>query len=514
MQPMHHPQFQQQQVISTPPPSRSQLYHPPPSPPEPATPSATRVNLKSSTPFFHNQPPTPSAAAGQFGTPSQRPSKRLSIDSNREKLLYNRGSLLARTLGRFFFITSLLALSAAIVFLNVLLYSESTRLAIFGKPNLPIPGAPNPGNPTRDPTNNRKLLKLDAATKGAYFGVSVDWEAKDTPAKFNRRFGKPAAVFQHFMDMGATLERVDELKFIVDAVLQVDGALLAITVIPNQGLSAITRDGMDQLGRVMAAINKQGVPVLLRYGHEMNGNWYSFGQQPVAYKQSFRDVAAAVRKHTNQTYMVWAPNNPSGYPWFGAGDPSAPRPGTANFQAMDTDANGVIDDRDDPYTPYYPGDDVVDWIGFSIFHFGAPDLTRNSIPEAGAFAGSISYRSPSGRTWDLYQMFCVQHSKPLAIMETAAAYHPENVRAGDPTEMQIKRAWWQQVFNAQIKERWPLLKLICWFDIRKAEPISKAVGAAPQLDMRDFRLTWDQRLLDQFMQDIPKELVFFADTES
>jgi hypothetical protein len=29
-----------------------------------------------------------------------------------------------------------------------------------------------------------------------------------------------------------------------------------------------------------------------------------------------------------------------------------------------------VGDKDDPYTPYWPGDEWVDWIGMSLFHFG------------------------------------------------------------------------------------------------------------------------------------------------
>ena len=53
---------------------------------------------------------------------------------------------------------------------------------------------------------------------------------------------------------------------------------------------------------------------------------------------------------------------------------------------MDTNKNGVVDTGDgklaevlffskpyfiaDPYGPYYPGDEWVDWVGMSIYHFG------------------------------------------------------------------------------------------------------------------------------------------------
>ncbi len=36
---------------------------------------------------------------------------------------------------------------------------------------------------------------------------------------------------------------------------------------------------------------------------------------------------------------------------------------------LDTNGDGKLDMSDDMYTPYYPGDEWVDWVGMSIFHF-------------------------------------------------------------------------------------------------------------------------------------------------
>jgi hypothetical protein len=51
---------------------------------------------------------------------------------------------------------------------------------------------------------------------------------------------------------------------------------------------------------------------------------------------------------------------------------------------MDTNGDGAIDMYDDMYTPYYPGDDWVDWVGMSIFHFG--QVRGGSGCEAGGLA--------------------------------------------------------------------------------------------------------------------------------
>ena len=54
---------------------------------------------------------------------------------------------------------------------------------------------------------------------------------------------------------------------------------------------------------------------MMRYAHEMNGNWYVWGQQPLKFVKSFRMVIQELRKYTCNTMMVWAPNIAAGYPW-------------------------------------------------------------------------------------------------------------------------------------------------------------------------------------------------------
>lgn len=34
---------------------------------------------------------------------------------------------------------------------------------------------------------------------------------------------------------------------------------------------------------------------------------------------------------------------------------------------LDTNGNGVLDQEDDPFTPYFPGPEYVDWVGLSFY---------------------------------------------------------------------------------------------------------------------------------------------------
>jgi hypothetical protein len=50
----------------------------------------------------------------------------------------------------------------------------------------------------------------------------------------------------------------------------------------------------------------------------------------------------------------------------------------ADRAALDTNGDGQLTQADDPYAPYYPGDDFVDWIGLSLYYKGPDFVNRSS----------------------------------------------------------------------------------------------------------------------------------------
>lgn len=128
-----------------------------------------------------------------------------------------------------------------------------------------------------------------------------------------------------------------------DVIRLKDHSVYAPAVIPNFPLTSWTSEMSSELAENAAYYNTRGVPVWLRFAYEFNGEWMSYGLNPEVYKQKFREVAAAVRANTdcNSTYMVWAPN-------VAGGDVDSIR----------------------GYTPYWPGDDVVDMVGLSFYFSG------------------------------------------------------------------------------------------------------------------------------------------------
>lgn len=89
----------------------------------------------------------------------------------------------------------------------------------------------------------------------------------------------------------------------------------------------------------------------------------SFGLKPTSYKAKFQILADYIHTLTNLTAMVWAPNIAGG---TYSSPPTTfknnyPEPGTDDFRLLDPNSNGEIENSEDSYQPYYPGDEYVDW---------------------------------------------------------------------------------------------------------------------------------------------------------
>lgn len=148
-------------------------------------------------------------------------------------------------------------------------------------------------------------------------------------------------------------------------------------------------------------------PILLRWGWEMNGDWFEWdgshnGHDPDAYVRAWRRIHRIFRENrATEVAWVWSPN------WNSAPD--------ASWNA---------------FQRYYPGDDYVDWVGVSGYDFygESPTTLFTSITEA--FGGR----------------------KPIILSETAA------VDLGVRTKARYIRqlsAW---------AARTPSLGAVVWFD--------------------------------------------------
>jgi hypothetical protein len=199
--------------------------------------------------------------------------------------------------------------------------------------------------------------------------------------------------------------------------------------------------------------------------------------------------------------MLWAPNYGGGYPFSGGQYGAVP--GSKDFALLDTNADGVLTMADDPYLPYYPGDDAVDWVGMSLYHWGNhyPRGT-NDIPEAGKLSAMLtgSYSGSVGderAVPDFYQTLGTQHHRPVAIAETGALRATGSVGSDD---LSVKQAWWRQVFSMEAHEQFPMLKMINWFEWNKDET---EVGG-----LVDWRALGSTTTRSAFVADLPTWLAY------
>ncbi|WP_246019074.1 glycoside hydrolase family 26 protein [Arthrobacter crusticola] len=304
--------------------------------------------------------------------------------------------------------------------------------------------------------------------QGALFGVNLDLDSKAL-GEYARDLGRGPAVSVSFTGFPYTAQEKTDLQRAVSQI-RVDGQMMLLTLEPMKGLDAVTSEAAEALAEDLAAFNADGVPVIVRFAHEMNGSWYPWSQQPARYITAFQTVAAAVHAHAPGSAMMWAPNYGGGYPF--AGGRFEAEPGSVDFTALDTDADGALTLSDDPYAPYYPGDTAVDWVGMSLYHWGsAHPWGENELPEAGKFADQLTgnYSGANGdesRLPDFYQVYGGRHGKPIAIPETAAFFAPAT---GGETELAIKQAWWEQLFSPETAAQFPQVKMINWFEWDKNE---------------------------------------------
>lgn len=181
-------------------------------------------------------------------------------------------------------------------------------------------------------------------------------------------------------------------------------------------------------------------PLLLRWGHEMNGNWYPWapalnGNDPQRYIRAYRHVHDLfVAEGATKVQWVWCINVDS-----------APSDGWNQPAAM------------------YPGDAYVDWIGLDGYNWG----TAVSWGSWRAFSDLFSGAYAAAQS--------ISPSKPIIIGELASA-----TVGGD------KVAWIADMFTV-MPSRFPKLKAFTWFDVQKEQ---------------DWRIHSSQASQDKFTQGL------------
>jgi hypothetical protein len=187
-----------------------------------------------------------------------------------------------------------------------------------------------------------------------------------------------------------------------------------------------------------------GKPILMRWGHEMNGDWYlwcgakngggttdGFGDPAVAdgperYVATFRYIHDLFDDE-GATNVVWV--------W------------TANvkFDRPDPLGPGQIHGSEpwNAIANYYPGDAYVDWIGMDGYNWGTSQTWSQWQTFDQIFAATYA------------ELQAIHSGKPMIIGEFASSE-----KGGD------KAAWISDAFQ-QIRAKYPQIRAVVWFDINK-----------------------------------------------
>ncbi|KAI8850038.1 hypothetical protein BC829DRAFT_369068, partial [Chytridium lagenaria] len=227
----------------------------------------------------------------------------------------------------------------------------------------------------------------------------------------------------------------------------------------------------------------------------MNGSWFPYGQNPSAFKRAWRRAVEIIlrvigEENRDHLALLWAPNSGNGYPW--PTSIASPKVGDPRIPDLDTNGDGIFDVRDDPYTPFYPGDDVVDWVGMSIYHYGFKyPWIQNVIPTSNKFEGIMEAFPNAEEDWAKFPFYTpfsgnaggipgiTAGNKPFMLAEGGAAYHyafnekglTENT--GTPvtsaTRLEIKQAFWRQFLNPTFLAKYPNFRSVCTFEFIKSE---------------------------------------------
>jgi hypothetical protein len=163
---------------------------------------------------------------------------------------------------------------------------------------------------------------------------------------------KPFSFFQSDFNLTSDCQPNEVESFFKQLDESGTNAIALITLYPILGIDQVSDNAISQISSIIGQQISKGRRIFLRYGPEMNGNWFVFGRQPVAYIESWKKVVGAIRQasgNSRNLAIIWAPNAGAGYPWGGTITNLTPA-----LQPLDTNKDGIIDGRDDPYTPYYP----------------------------------------------------------------------------------------------------------------------------------------------------------------
>lgn len=171
--------------------------------------------------------------------------------------------------------------------------------------------------------------------------------------------------------------------------------------------------------------------IMLRFGHEFNGNWYSYSDAPEAYQAAYRHVHALLQQQGVNEYIEWV--------WC---------------------ANNLNIDTINDITRYYPGGDYVDWTSIDGYNWGSNYQWTNWESFTEVYA-------------DAYRTLVTHYpDKPVLIAEYGSA-EPADVpdplwgQNGDNSDINENKDAWVHDMLVILEEQFPAIRAVSLFNINK-----------------------------------------------
>ena len=249
------------------------------------------------------------------------------------------------------------------------------------------------------PSSASATIQLGAYTPGAPASA-------DALADYAEMVGRQPDIVMSYRDFGLPLLYSNEV-----ANLRATGQTPMVSWEPHEPLSEIASGAHDSYIRQEAQAAKAwGAPLMIRFGHEMNGDWYSWSGDPSDFVAAWRRVVSVFRAEgaANVTW-VWSPNIQEGGKY--------------------------------PIAPYFPGDDWIDYAGLDGYNWGT------AAAWGGKWESFETVFAPS------YAIVTGLSTKPIIITETSSS------EAGGG-----KADWIRDGFMAAIPRSFPRVAAVVWFN--------------------------------------------------
>ncbi|BCM91371.1 hypothetical protein IAD21_03243 [Abditibacteriota bacterium] len=399
----------------------------------------------------------------------------------------------------------------------LLIASAGVALSLRAQTNDPL-AADRPVGPV-------KPAIYEPAVKGVYLGASLDTsQVRGDAAQwlttqmgdFNKLAGKKQALYLHFLqfpnEKGAFGGWDRDANGWVSAATFAGacdrvGATPVLTLEPMVPRALLDwRPGSPAYEATKAFAQGAGAwnkPVFIRFGHEMNGSWYPWGEwidknenqvfdpeeatnfSGANYVTAYRNVASMFRSYAPKAALMWCPN--SGL--VGGG-------------------------RRDPFRRWYPGDDVVDWVGLDVYERGFFLPKADAHLWGGQFAYNLTHdaaddpNTPANESVGFYSIYAQVKRKPIMICETAATQSfRTDLTLAQRSQMtrdwkigywnDNEYGWMQNVYGTSLYKgqkflhpldvEFPMVKGVLWFQIAKREDVS---GRSPGQPITKFKDAW------------------------